>query len=259
MENSKETWLIEWTYSPNDFFEEELAFSTKQYRLSACEGKVRALLRQDPRPDLCKQLDAELRARFKGVQLVSQKPYDLSRPYVTHCKPDGSRSIFVNVESLVVAVASITADIRITNKDGEVIADSRVERIKRKRSLGDLAAQYATNDTTAKEILESFHKAIVEPENCLRHLYDIRDALDQKFGNGKETRMALNLSRAQWDNLGRLANKEPLRQGRHPGKRLEELRDATPDELHTAKKIAVEMVEKYLRYLDATKDEGNAA
>jgi len=257
MENSKETWLIEWTYSPNDFFEDGLAFSTEQYRLIGCEGKVRVFLRQDPRPNLCNQLDAKLRARFRGEQLVSHKPYDLSRPCVTHCKPDGSRSIFLNIES-VVAVASTTAHIRITNKDGEVIADSRAERIKRKKSLGDLAAQYATNDTTAKEILESFQKAIVEPDNCLRHLYDIRDALDQKFGNGKETRTALNLSRAQWDNLGRLANREPLRQGRHPGKRLEELRDATPDELHTAKKIAEEMVEKYLRYLDATKDKGDA-
>ena len=50
-----------------------------------------------------------------------------------------------------------------------------------------------------------------------------------------------------WDNL---FNNEPLRQGRHRGKSGSALRDATEAELTEARRIALAMIEAYLRHLD---------
>jgi hypothetical protein len=45
------------------------------------------------------------------------------------------------------------------------------------------------------------------------------------------------------------AGNEPLREGRHRGNSLGALRDATKEELETARKIAREMIEAYLAHL----------
>ena len=74
---------------------------------------------------------------------------------------------------------------------------------------------------------------------------DLRDS----FGGQKAAYAALGLSRRDWSRLGRLANDEPLRQGRHRGKKMGQLRDATPDELKEAQAIAVAMIEGYLKYV----------
>jgi len=47
-----------------------------------------------------------------------------------------------------------------------------------------------------------------------------------------------------------LANDEPLKQGRHRGRNLEILRDATEDELVEARNFTRELIGKYLDYLE---------
>lgn len=47
-----------------------------------------------------------------------------------------------------------------------------------------------------------------------------------------------------------MANAVPLKQGRHRGKMISGLRNANRDELDTSMDIAMEMVEKYLKYFD---------
>jgi hypothetical protein len=85
------------------------------------------------------------------------------------------------------------------------------------------------------------------------HLYEIRDALSQHFGGGSAATAALQISSAQWSRLGQLSNNEPLTQGRHRGKQLGVLRDATNAELTEARDIARAMIESYLAYLHADK------
>jgi hypothetical protein len=90
---------------------------------------------------------------------------------------------------------------------------------------------------------------LVNPDNELVYLYEIRDALGARFGDEMKTRAALGVSGADWKRLGGLCNDEPLRQGRHRGKKGTALRDATHGELEEARTIARSMIEKYLRWL----------
>lgn len=90
--------------------------------------------------------------------------------------------------------------------------------------------------------------SVKDPDNELVHLYEIGDALAKKFGDA--VRAKLGITRAQWSRFGRLANNEPLRQGRHRGKNAGNLRDATEGELQEARGIARTMIEAYLQFLE---------
>lgn len=243
-----EFWIVEWTYSPADYFEEPLQIFEEGYELIAQDGKVEVKVDHDPRPELCDQMDTELRLRFQGVQLVSHEQYELSQPSVSCRRPNGTRTFFC--EGTIAATATVSTDFKITDKDGNVIEDSRAKRIQRKRSLGALAAKYGGSNTVAGKILQSYNKAMNNSDNCFVHLYEIREALAKHFGRDKNDRNKLKVTKARWQELGRLANDAPLKQGRHRGKMLSELRDATRDELNATMNIAAEMVEKYLKYLD---------
>lgn len=88
------------------------------------------------------------------------------------------------------------------------------------------------------------------PRNELVHLYEIRDALAKRFGGEKGARSALGITRAQWSELGRLADAEPILQGRHSGAHFGSLRDATAAELSSAREIGRGMIEAYFAYLE---------
>ncbi len=57
----------------------------------------------------------------------------------------------------------------------------------------------------------------------------------------------LGITKRDWSELGRLANIEPLSQGRHRGKNLGAIRDATAEELGKARALAKSMIEAYMR------------
>jgi hypothetical protein len=143
-------------------------------------------------------------------------------------------------------------DIQIIDKDGNVISDSKRDRIEKKKSLAELVATHRATDGLVASMLRSYDAAVRDSKNELVHLYEIRDALSTKFGNESAARSALGISSSQWSRLGQLSNDEPLWQGRHRGKTGGALRDATESELTEARAIARAMIEAYLRHIDAS-------
>lgn len=253
MNNEDRTlWFVEWTYSPPDYFEEPIRIVHEHYELTIQNGKAEARISAehgDPRPKVLDQMNKDLNLRFVGIQLISHQQYELSRPLVYRRHPDGKRDIYFKIEDIV-TMSSVSADFKIMGGKGNVVADSRAERIERKRYLATLAATHGGRDLVAKGILQSYSRAVKDPGNELIHLYEIRDALAKVFGGKQQAINALRVSEERWQELGRLANDAPLRQGRHRGKTPSGLRDASNDELDMARDIAREMVENYLKYLD---------
>ena len=97
-------------------------------------------------------------------------------------------------------------------------------------------------------LLNSYAAAVKDPDNELVHLYELREAVVAKFGGEGAARRALGVSSANWSRHGRLANDEPLKQGRHRGKKVGNLRDATEGELNEARSIARLVVKSYLTW-----------
>ena len=135
------------------------------------------------------------------------------------------------------------------DKDGNIISDSRRDRIEKEKNLSELIITY-TNDQLAGVLLKSYNAAVADPNNELIHLYEIRDALSKKFRNESTVRKNLAITSSQWSRLRQLSNDEPLKKGRHRGKAVDTLREATESELAEAREISRAMIESYLQSLE---------
>jgi len=253
--------VLEWKFSPPDYFEAPIEISRDDYILTIADGKAEARIDSAvyaANPSIRAALHDALNGRFLGVQLLTHKSYELSTSTMTRVHPDGRKDVFLEAEPGHIVLTGHPVDFQIRDKDGSIIADSRRDRIEKKKSLADLVSTYRTTDEVLASLLRSYDAAVRDPNNELVHLYEIREALSVKFGGKKAMRSALDTSSSDWSRFGQLCNTEPLRQGRHRGKSGGALRDATEAELSEARGIARAMIEDYLRYLDASSRAGGS-
>jgi hypothetical protein len=143
-----------------------------------------------------------------------------------------------------------TVDLVVHDKDGNVVSDTRKERLDKQHRFAALVDKHRTNDATLDQILKSYQQSVKDPQHELVHLYEIRDALSNRFGSNPDARKALGISKDEWTEIGKLANILPLNQGRHRGKSVGNLRDAKPVELEMARKLVVHLIDKYMDFLE---------
>ena len=140
---------------------------------------------------------------------------------------------------------------QLTDKDGNIVSDSKKDRIEKKKNLAELVATHHADNVLAV-LLKSHSASVHDPNNELVHLYEIRDALSMRFGKANVTKTKLSITSSQWSRFGLLCDNLPLNQGRHRGKFVGALRDASESELTEARRIALAMIEGYLQYLETT-------
>ncbi|MBP1152763.1 hypothetical protein [Methylocaldum sp. RMAD-M] len=257
-----DTVVLEWTFSPPDYFEHRFQINRDGYSIVVENGTAEARIDPaiyDDEHKIRDRLHDELNNHFLGVQLLTHQPYDLSKSSMYRLYADGRRDVNVFVESAVIVYSGGTPDIVITDSKGQVVSDTRQDRIESKRELAALSASCSSRDSLAASLLASYHAAVTDPENEFLHLYEIRDALSKHFGGESKTRLALGISNTKWSDFGRLTNNTPLKQSRHRGKFAGETRTAADTELQEARDIAREFIEAYLRYLQQQDAPTNSA
>lgn len=243
--------LLEWQFSPPDFFEEEIVIVGAMYRLTVGNGVARCEVASDSldaNPEIRNVIHENLLDRFFGAQLVSHKPFNLSESSLTRVNADSSKTHFVEVADTAFAISG-AADVQVKDANGKIISDTRQERIDAKKRLADEISTFRRKDAALTAMIDSYNQSVRDPNNELVHLYEVRDAVVQRFGNESNALRAVEMSKKRWSRLGALSNNEPLRQGRHRGKDLGALRDATEAELAEARQIARDLIEAYLRFL----------
>lgn len=242
--------LLEWTFTPTDYFEEDVDFSSEACTIRVNNGRAEARIPSDNYPDdhtVRNVLHAELDARFLAVQMLSHKAYTLSKPNLTKLYPDGSKGVCVFVEALTLNLSVNHPNLTTTGSNSIEIQNTKRERIKSRVEYSNLAAKYYS-DPIVQSILKSYAAAVNDPRNELIHLFEVIDTLKKTFSNDREkARRAIDVSKEQWDRLWKLANDEPLNQGRHRGKHPGTLRDATDSELDEARRIASKMIQGFLK------------
>jgi hypothetical protein len=244
---------LKWIYTPDDFFEEQETNLLPDYVHTIENGEVTismGLNEYQNLPGIQEQLHYLLVSIFEGAALISRKPFTLKSPGQEIIYPDGRRHNILHVDSATMKVTAGAVDTVSKNPKDNVVSNTKQERLNKRRRLSMLSAKFRKTDPVVENILFSYIKSLHYPETELIHLYEIRDSLSKKFCGKAKAIKKLGITKSKWSMLGRLANDEPLNQGRHSGKHIGELRDATESELDEARSIAVEMVIAYLEYVD---------
>jgi hypothetical protein len=253
---------LEWRYEPADLFEERTEFLIDGCRFVVDAGTVSGLasFEGNPATDLrkfCNSLHQRLDALFIAAEMFEHKPYTLQPPHKTvRVSPDGRKDVNVFPQFAVINIAGGQVDVLIQDQAGNIEVDTRGDRIAKRNELAQSAAELI-DDAVANSILRSYAAAVRDSGNELIHLYEVRDAVAAYFGSEAAALKAIpNISATDWATLGRLANGEPILQGRHRGEHLGVLRQATAEELFKARAIARAMVEGFLVHLKTVRRTG---
>ena len=242
-----------WKYTPENYIEDPILLEEDGYEIAICDGKALAKIEpsfHSKNLGIKEYLGSIVESKLQAIQILSHRDFTLSKPSRNDLRSDGTKNIFVEVETIKIKVTTGPVDLVIKDKDGNVIEDTKRERLNKQKWFSETVVKYRSEDSTLDQMLKSYQMAVKDPKNELVHLYEIRDALATRFGNRKNAMKHLCLSNSEWDILGNLANQQPLEEGRHRGKAVGELRSAEKHELEKARKSASNMVEKYLKYLD---------
>ncbi len=252
--NNENHVLLEWSYTPANFFEEPVVVSYEGVEIHIDGGRVTAKVEPksyDAEHRKREELHEVVRGYFKAEQVMTHQAFTLEKPSVTRVHADGRRDSAAFVDCAKFALIGNPVDFCITKADGTV-EDTKKERLERKRDFREVCERLR-EDSLLRRMLASYEGAVNDPEDEFVHLYEIREALQTHFGGENLAKATLGLTNAQWKPLGHIADGKPLSQGRHRGAYLEPLRQATGEELRKAREIARGLIEAYVRWLDREK------
>lgn len=243
---------LEWKYTPSNYLEEPIEILNPGLSLKIFNGIAIAHIEPETfekNSSISGELTRLIENRLYAVQISTHKNFSLSKPSRSDLREDGKRNIFIEVQCLVIGCSLGIPDIVMTDKDGNIISDTRQERIDKQKWFAEMADRYRDADSTLDHILKSYQKSVIDQEDEFVHLYEIRDTLSAKFGGENNAKKELEITNNEWKVIGVLANNSPLKQGRHRGKSVGSLRAAEPSELEVARKSASLLIEKYLIFL----------
>jgi hypothetical protein len=150
---------------------------------------------------------------------------------------EGRKSVSIDLSGVVAAASVGRGDVIVHDAAGNIVHDSKAERICREMAELDQIAPKIARSPILQAMCASYARAVVDPANELVHLYEIREVIAHHYGDEASARAALGIAKVKWQRLGELANVKPLEQGRHRGKHPLGRRRATEAELDEARTL----------------------
>ncbi len=248
----EDTVVLEWVFSPADYFDQELEIPQNGYVLRIANGKVAvevASSAYDKDPNYRKVLHKKVNRIFLVAQVLSHRSYTLSEPSMGRHDSEGRPGLFITPEPATCTVSTVGPDVIIKDEDGKIISSTRLDRQEWLKEHAAIAVRFS-DDTTLTAMLASYDAAVSDPSDELIHLFEIIEAVTTRFGSRRKASSELAIAFSDLDWLAKLSNREPLTQGRHRGKHVGELRSATTEQLSRARTIARDIIERYLRCLN---------
>ena len=241
--------IIKWKLIQSDFlngYEDEL-FSILQAKVE--DGEITIARETKDVIDASierNQAQEKLNNFLISVSLVHRRVAFSLIPTDLVIESEGVR--YLNAEAGIFGLSGMEVDFIITNKDGQIVVDSKKERMTRQQDFFELINDYGA-DPTAVKLFESYKNALDHDEKLLIYLYEIREALSTYFGNDEITKQKLNLKSNHWSKFGRLSNDPRIKQSRHYSEISQNSRDITETERNIALSFALNMIESFLNYL----------
>jgi len=251
--------LLEWCYSPASFIEDLSIITVPPFQAVPEQGKIFAnisVLTDEEAEEKKNRLHDRLLSLFRAVQLSNHCAFELSKPLIVTTDEEGKRKIVLELETAVEVAVAGGLDVLMTDPSGTVVVDTRADRVSSLKAMNEMVAVCVEGDKTLHFMLESYDKAVRFPGQECMYLYQIYDALRNRFGGMDDAVTRLSLVKADIKKFGFLCCKAPIVQGRHAGYSYKELRPATGEELKKVRRVARDMVKKYVTYLQKQKAGG---
>lgn len=240
--------ILEWTYEPQGFFEVPFELTFLEGQISISKGGVRGEFDgscYDQGLEFRERIHAHVSSVFLAQQVQVPQYFKLSVASMAREYADGRRDVTAFIEPIRLKISMGRADVIIRSADGEIVQDTRAERLQKQQDFRESVAALAQGNDVLKRVLQSFSTALSDPDNLLIHLDEIRETFKTEYGSDKSAQEALNVTSKSWSRFGALANNEPLKEGRHRG-RHRKLRPATKSEIEHALSFSQELIEKYV-------------
>lgn len=240
--------IVEWTYKPIRFFEEPLEIEFQGGQIHIAEGTARGSFEgryYSEGRTFCDAADEFLRSVFLAHQIQVHEPATLTQPSMAREHSDGRRDVTVFPDPAVLTISVSSPDIRHVAADGTVLADTRADRLDRHASFRTAVANLLPLDPELKRMMQSYNNALTDRDNLLIHLHEVRETICGEIGGERKACEQVGVSRSEWRRFGRLANDEPLLEGRHRGKHSE-LRKASREESDWALEFCQRLIEGYV-------------
>lgn len=236
-----------WQVTPRDYLPHGHRFKVDGHTFYVSDGGIESASTRYVSHQFIEQ---PLRRYLDAVQLAEYKNYKLRL-----LSRSGPKGLNVFAEPAVAYDTASVGRIRVTNNDGKLIFDSEEDNLRKNQERAELLFKHR-DDPYLQAMQRSYGTACADPKDELVHLYEIREAVKQLFGNERTAREALGISDRDWKDFGRICNHDPMPQGRHRGRNVLALGSSSPSQpadllLTQVCQIARTMIERYLAYLSA--------
>jgi hypothetical protein len=260
MDESNEC-IIEWSYTPYDFFEQSTSFSLtvrgRDYTLLVGSGKAKVAIglefyvseefRKTGR-SILNELTMEVDRRCRGVELWNFVPYHLSAPNII-LPPNyqGSRVLFAEPATMYLGTGNVV--LHALQGSGWL-----QQRLSEMRYFAEFVARYIGRHSTVDKMFLSLRAASRDPENEFLHLYEVLDALNAYFPSRSKKQICTEIGLDHdivWKRLGNITNDKKYKQSRHRGSHSGESVNASNGLLEEARKLARKVIVTYVNYLES--------
>lgn len=196
-DSAEPPYIFEWHYTPAGYFEGPIEFRHAGAQFCASNGVARAELPAECLSDAKvqrTQLHEILEQRFLARQLVAHRAFELPMPGLSRTHPDGRQDAYAFADGAVHRIFCGSADFVITDADGNIVQDTKRNRIAREARLAELLARHGSHSVVTK-VLRSRRTASQDSANELVHLAEIEEAMTSYFGSERKARAALEMTK----------------------------------------------------------------
>ena len=243
--------MLEGTYSPADYLEEPVTLGRSDYTATIKEGRIEVIFHHpEPLPDTVRQaaVHREVAHIFHVHMILTGQSSEMTDLTLKRYYPDGRSDVWVNATGLCIGVSLCKGVTAIEGAHGSVVKNTKAERLSDEQAFRDQYLRHI-EDPLLNRLLASFRQAVNDPKDLMTHLYEIRDALRDRFGTIRGAKGALGLTDEEWDELDDITNNRPVEESRHRG-RHPVRRPATENERSRVFAVAQRMIRAYLDHLD---------
>lgn len=245
------TTVLEWTFEPEDLFEEIIDVEILSGSVRIEQGVARGYFpasEYERGAEFRDEAHLKLEHHFIAQSIIAGKQSVLSPARLSREHPDGrsDQTIFVGTAHFV-STFSADVDFIIRDRDGNVSSDSRTDRIEQQSTFRTALVGILPDFPEIRAMVASWSRSFEDEANCFVHLYEVRDCIAANLGGVNKAKRTLNVE-DDWEKIDDLSNRPDNALGRHRGKSTDH-KKPNQDTLNEGRDATLRLIAAYIDHV----------